>query len=384
MRVLVLSDTPFLPSTAGNRRRIDEMLRFLGDAGVELGMVMLPAPDRAEWDEAGMRGRLSRFEVAAPPLGSRLVARLRGAGRPDGSRGALGVDDWCAPWFRAHVARVADEWRPDAVLAEYVYLSACLDALDGRGLRVLDTHDLMHRRAAVYAGAGLPPQWFHTSREEECRGLRRADVVLAMHEADAAVLRSMAPDADVLAVGHGATVALQPPEAARALRLLFVASYNDLNVAGLRWFLDEVWPELRAAVPGAELHVCGAIAQKLPPPPAGVTLRGILPELRDEYAAARVVIDPVAWGTGQPIKVIEALAHGRPVVARRPDPSAVGEAVLVGEDAASVAAAIRSLLHDDARWTALARAAAHAAEARCASDVVYGPLLRRLRSGRAR
>src|SRR4030095_9837594 len=110
----------------------------------------------------------------------------------------LDVDAWCPPWFRARVERVADEWAAAAVIAAYVYQSACRDALGERTLRMIDTHDLMHRRAAVYAGAGLAPQWFHTTIEEERRGLVRADVVLAMHEGEAAELRAIVPGAEVL------------------------------------------------------------------------------------------------------------------------------------------------------------------------------------------
>jgi len=174
----------------------------------------------------------------------------------------------------------------------------------------------------------------------------------------------------------------QPSSAARPRRLLFVASYNDLNVRGLRWFLDEAWPALRAAVPDAELHVCGSIAEKVPSAPAGVTMRGVVPSLRDEYAEARVVIDPVAWGTGQPIKVVEALAHGRPVVSRRAAPRGFEQAAVVGAEPGPFVDAVRTLLTDDGRWSALARAAVRASAAESAPDVVFAPLLRRLRSGR--
>lgn len=383
MRVLVLSDTAFLPATAGNRRRIDAMIGFLTGAGVEVGMLMLPAADRHEWDEGGMRGRLARFEVAERPIATKVLGRLRAAMRsPAPSAAAIDVDAWCPPWFRARARAVADEWAADAVIAEYVYLSACLEPLGERVLRVIDTHDVMHRRASVYAGVGLAPQWFHTTPDEERRGLARADVVLAMHDEEAAVLRSLVPGTEVLTVGHGAAAEPLPPAAACPGRLLFVGSYNDLNVRGLRWFLDEAWPALRAAVPDAELHVCGSIAEKVPSAPAGVTMRGVVPSLRDEYAEARVVIDPVAWGTGQPIKVVEALAHGRPVVSRRAAPRGFEEAAVVGAEPGPFVDAVRALLTDDGRWSALARAAVRASAAESAPDVVFAPLLRRLRSGR--
>jgi len=53
MRVLVLSDTPFLPQAAGNRARIASMIAWLTGAGHEVGALLLPAVDRAEWDVDG-------------------------------------------------------------------------------------------------------------------------------------------------------------------------------------------------------------------------------------------------------------------------------------------------------------------------------------------
>ncbi len=387
MRVLVLSDTPFLPPTAGNRQRLHELLGFLGRAGVELGVLMIPAVDRAEWDEKGMAARLALFEVAEPPPTARVLRRLAAiGGRRRGAEAAtLDVDAWCPRWFRARARRLVHAWTPDVVVAEYVYLSACLAGLDGGGrrpLRVIDTLDVMHRRDAVYAGAGVAPQWFRTSAAEEGRGLARADLLLAIHDEEAAALRALAPGVEILTVPHACAAEPVPAGAAERTRILLVASYNDLNVAGLLWFLAGPWPALRAAEPALELHVCGTIAAKLPPMPTGVVVRGVLPSLREEYAAARVVIDPVSSGTGLPTKVIEALAHGRPVVARRQMPPEVDGGVLVGSDGAGFTASVRALLADGAHWARVSDAALRCATTRFSHEAVFGPLLARLRAGR--
>ncbi len=389
MRILFVSNTPFLPPTAGNRARIDQMISYLGAAGHEVAMLMIPAPDRAEWDVSGMRERLAWLDVVEDPSGRgarrNLVARAwRRAHRLTfGDDAPLGVDAWCPRWFRTAVrARVA-AWRPDVVLVEYVFLSACLPGLADAGcVTAIDTHDLMHARRAVYDAAGIPLQWFHTTYRAERRGLRRADLVVAIQEGEADVLRGMVPPARVITVPHARPVHPAPLAAAHPRRLLLVASYNDVNVSGFEWLCDAVWPRLRAAVPDVDLVVCGNIAEKLGALPAGVRALGYVPSLADEYAAARVVVTPVPAGTGLLIKLVDGLCHGRPVVSTPAGAAGVdaGEAdgVFVAGDAADFAEAVRVLLADDDRWRrSVAAAAAYAG--RCfAPETVFAPFVRRL------
>jgi len=247
-RLLLVSNTPFLPATAGNRERIRQLLGWLVARGWEASALLLPDLDFAAWDVAGMRRMLGRVDVAeAPPrrLLTRVAGRLRRA-RPS-PEAPLDVDAWCPPWFRRRVATAVAAERFDVVLVQYVFLTACLDGLGPRRpFAVVDTQDLMHRRRDTYAAAGVPLQWFHTTREEEARGLARVDLVLAISEDEARVLRTMA--ADVLTVPHASEVVRAPLSLAAPGRVVYVASHNDLNVAAYRWLAQHVWPAVRAAV----------------------------------------------------------------------------------------------------------------------------------------
>lgn len=382
-RLLVVSNTPFLPPTAGNRERIRAMLAWLAARGWELHVLLLPDVDVATWDVAGMARAAAHVEVAEPPARSllaRAVARLGRGRAPHDPDAPIDVDAWCPPWFRARVAAVVGSGRFDAILVEYVYLSACLDGLGPRRpFAVIDTHDLMHDRRRTYAAAGVPVQWFHTTRAGEARGLARADLVLAISSEDARVLREMLPRTDVLTVPHAPAAASAPAAGMAPARVLYVGSYNDLNVAGLRWFLDAVWPMVRAAVPEAELVVCGTVAEKLGAVPADVVLRGAVADLAGEYASARVVVNPSPAGTGLPVKTVEALCHGRPVVATPAGSGGLGRGVVTVESAEAFAAAIGRLLGDVEEWARRAADAA-AAAARFGPDAVFEPLAARLQA----
>ena len=55
-------------------------------------------------------------------------------------------------------------------------------------------------------------------------------------------------------------------------------------------------------------------------PAESVTLRGFVNDLDPLLASARFAICPVFGGTGQQIKIVEAIARGLPVVALRRHP----------------------------------------------------------------
>ena len=124
--------------------------------------------------------------------------------------------------------------------------------------------------------------------------------------------------------------------------------------------LFRAWPRVRAAVPEAELRLCGYGPRRPAAPPAGVVVVERPDRLRvaQEIAGARVVVSPsitASDGDSETLLVVnlEAQAAGRPVVTTRhagiPEYVAEGEtALLVDEgDVAGLADALVLVLSDD-------------------------------------
>src|SRR4030095_13432302 len=84
------------------------------------------------------------------------------------------------------------------------------------------------------------------------------------------------------------------------------------NQEGSLWFVREVWPEGRQALPGAVLHVFG---DALPPTAADVTRHAAPADSREAFAPGAVMVVPVTFGSGVRMKILEAWARGLPVVA---------------------------------------------------------------------
>lgn len=99
-------------------------------------------------------------------------------------------------------------------------------------------------------------------------------------------------------------------------RLLFVGSlWYRPNVEAVEWFLKFVWPEIRLSEPGATLTLAGAAPQtqrtRWESHP-GVSAPGFVNDLTALYQHANLVVAPIQSGGGSNIKVLEAMAHGRP------------------------------------------------------------------------
>lgn len=199
--------------------------------------------------------------------------------------------------------------RPD------VRLIATLHDVPSQGLR-----RQLAQKGSITRRARLSAAWLH-ARRVETSAVRHADAVLVFSDKDRALL-DQADNVSVvlppLALASTAEIGAQRLPSDEP-RVLFVGPlYRAENREGLQWFLDEVWPAVRSAVPRAQLMVAGratdrqrADYQATP----GVEIGGFIDDLDSLYAEAAVVVAPLGRGAGVKFKVVEAMARAVPVVA---------------------------------------------------------------------
>jgi len=92
---------------------------------------------------------------------------------------------------------------------------------------------------------------------------------------------------------------------------------NMSNLDAARWLVDEVWPRVVAVVPGAILRLVGSGWQDVYPSGTRPWLQmpGFVSDLPAELGASRLALAPLRSGGGTKLKVIEAMAAARPVLA---------------------------------------------------------------------
>jgi glycosyltransferase involved in cell wall biosynthesis len=223
------------------------------------------------------------------------------------------VDEWFDEGLVPQLGRLQARESFDCVLIEYVYLSKTASALPPTVRTIIDTHDLFGDRHIRSLEAGSRPCGFATTVAEETSALNRADAVIAIQQEEAEYLRRTI-SSEVFTVGHLIDLDVSRLADPGGTRMLFVGSSNSYNVQGLEWFLDQVFPRIRKEIPDVELAIAGPVGHKRTWP-NGTTVLGIQESLAAAYAEATLVINPMLFGTGLPIKTIEALSYGKPVVA---------------------------------------------------------------------
>jgi glycosyltransferase involved in cell wall biosynthesis len=95
---------------------------------------------------------------------------------------------------------------------------------------------------------------------------------------------------------------------------LFVISSNCFNIQGAVYFTTKILPLIVKSIPDFKLQVAGAGGSRLAAIPE-LDICGFVEDLSPLYIQSGFAICPLIGGTGQQVKIVEAMAHGLPVIA---------------------------------------------------------------------
>jgi glycosyltransferase involved in cell wall biosynthesis len=160
-----------------------------------------------------------------------------------------------------------------------------------------------------------------------------------------------------------------------AEHLLFVGDLTyEPNLEALGFLSDGVLPAVWEQRSEVRLTVVGRGGPDAPRDPR-IEAPGFVEDLADAYGAADIVLVPLQRGGGSPLKFIEGLAYGLPVVAsshaaRLLEDGVSGRDFLAADGAADFAAAILRLLADPERSSALGAAGRKLAVQRYSIDAL--------------
>lgn len=281
----------------------------------------------------------------------------------------LGVEAWYAPfakrapgWLREHGPRfdsvlvcrhyVAREFLPllrkHAPQARIVFDS-------------IDLHYLREQRAAELADDDALRRAATRTRKLELDVIARSDVTTVVSAVERDVLASDAPRARVEVLSNLHQVAGPGQAFAQRQDLVFVGGFrHPPNVDAVHWFVDEVFPLIRAQLPEVRFHCIGShVTPRIEALSAhpGVVVHGHVPDIAPYMDGCRIAVAPLRYGAGVKGKVNLSMAHGQPVVATHCAAEGMhlvdGQDVLLADDAQAFADAVLRLYRDEGLWQKL-------------------------------
>jgi ribosomal protein S18 acetylase RimI-like enzyme len=219
----------------------------------------------------------------------------------------------------AHILR---EYKIEAVQVEYTMLAPYAGD-------VLVEHDVTYdlyrqvRDRLLTRTSQVSRRWdYWRWRKFETKWVKRYKRVVVMSEQDRATLNRP----NVTVVPNGVDLSRFAPEIERpGQRLLFIGSFRHFpNIVAFRFFMEQVWPILRAQSPNIAVTVVSGQDPLiywrqytgLPSFPASdrIQLLEFVSDVRPLYVEANLVLVPTLVSAGTNLKVLEAMAMERAVV----------------------------------------------------------------------
>jgi glycosyltransferase involved in cell wall biosynthesis len=264
------------------------------------------------------------------------------------------VEDWCR------------ETSFDVVHFDTIGLAPYLD-MTGRTRKVLDHHniesDMMIRRAknatniikrAYYYQEGMRLRWY------EKKVCPRFDVNITCSKLDSERLRGIVPNVEVAEVPNGVDIEYFSPRTAtvKPHSLVFAGNMTWYpNQDAMRFFVELIWPLLKSRIPDVSMDIIGANSPERLSAYTDVDPRlrihGFVKDVRPFLAESQVYICPIRDGGGTKLKILDALAMGKAIVAHPIACEGInvtsGRNIMFATSPAGFATAVQGLFEDPVR-----------------------------------
>lgn len=286
-------------------------------------------------DEPSVNGALleqcDRIEEVLIPKGGNSITeqwehRLRVwgqllAGKPLWAIGRSTVE------YGERVRALVESWHPDIVQIEYHIMGQYLSALKGYPIpRILVEHepgkDVAQALWRSCRDKGLVMaclNWLAWQQFERTV-IHQVQAVVVFTERDRLALSKLGQDIPLVRISPGADFPEHPlnPLGRQPLNLLFVGNFLHWpNVDAALRLTDAIFPQVQARFPESLLYIVGShpTAEIQQRANEKVIVTGYVPDITPYLDQASLVVAPLRLGGGMRVKILEALASGKAIVA---------------------------------------------------------------------
>ncbi|HEY3840381.1 MAG TPA: glycosyltransferase family 4 protein [Bryobacteraceae bacterium] len=369
MRILIVASfIPYPPDSGARIRTWEIARRFQREHEVTFGLHVRSQSDLARVEAIRRHG----FQVIAGSVNRGWRALVTGlfeilSGGPPlfALRRSRDLEIELA---RAHAAEPFDVIQIEHFeLARY---GRFIGTTDG-AVRSMILHDVLSLAYARMASIERNPFWriwrrYNSNRLKiyERRLLPAYSICITVSDNDCAQITGFVEPKRIHVLPNGVdttakTLLVEPGPDVPAILFVGLFLYPP-NADAARWMLEEIFPRVRALLPECSLYLVGGDAPrdliKLSRSP-GVFLTGRVDDVTPYYARCQVAVAPLRAGGGTRLKILEAMAFGRPVVSTTLGaeglPVKDGEHLLLADTAGDFARSTVELLQDPLRRSRL-------------------------------
>ena len=297
------------------------------------------------------------------------------------------------PELAREIRALVTEESIDILQVEHSFLVAYRKAIpaSSRCLTILSMHNVGSRQYLRIAKTQSSP-WARMSywlksfliTRMEAANAAQFDHCTVVSREEARLLEAAAPKAEISVVENGVDCAtirpLPPPATGNDLLFIGVIGYPP-NADAVVYFCKSILPRIRSVIPDARLIVVG----HTPPPKvrrlasSAVIVTGAVDDPAPYYQQCRACVVPLRAGGGTRLKILEAMAFGRPVVTTSIGCEGLdvvdGEHLLIGDTAEAFSENVINLLHHSELSERMSTAGQRLVEERYDWSVIASKLL---------
>ena len=244
---------------------------------------------------------------------------------------------------------------------------------------VLDEHNIEYELLRRMVDVERSPlrkayNWieYRKFRREETRAWVRVDACVLTSDREYEIVRAALPSKAAHVAPNGVDIDYFKPSDAptesNSIVFTGLMSYRP-NVDAVKFFVREILPRIVTKVPDVKFRIVGLEAEQNVGYLAGphVDVISDVPDVRPYIERAAIVAVPLRMGSGTRLKVLDALAMGKPIVSTSVGCEGIAvrntQHLLVADGPEHFADAVLGLLSDPARGERLGRAGRQLVEA---------------------
>ncbi len=252
--------------------------------------------------------------------------------------------------LQLELSRILSGGHFDAVHFNHLDATAYMPSLPGGMIRVLDEHNIVSNQVTTAARSetnGLRRHYMNMQRGKTERYEKRIagemSLCLVCSDVDKEALSKMVGKARIAVIPNGVDVNYfdsyqkaqnRPSRAENNLVFVGTLDYGPCEAA-VHFFSTEILPRILSEIPDITFTVVGRNPskrlQKLAARDRHIVLTGWVADIRPYLAAARIFVAPLLSGSGTRIKILEAMAMGKPIVS-----TGIGAEGIEAEDGADI------------------------------------------------